>query len=241
MAVAGLHHPQAEFALTETVTHSSQPHKLVTVLEILILPLLFFIGLWLIMPAAETATPINAMLGVLIAGTLWLLYRSKGIWPAKEKRFSFSVKQAPIDALILISPLVTGFILAGGMQVRLDGDAVIFSLLTYPLYALVQLSIFLIIPATRLNKLGLSPSLICIICALLFAMVHLPNPLLMLFTGLAMLAFCKQFLQGRSILAIALIMGIAATGFKAAIPQEWAMDMRIGPDYVEKREALTND
>jgi hypothetical protein len=30
-------------------------------------------------------------------------------------------------------------------------------------------------------------------------------------------------------------MGMAATGFKFMLPQQWSWDMRIGPDYVEKR------
>lgn len=52
-----------------------------------------------------------------------------------------------------------------------------------------------------------------------------------------MLVWARQFLKGRNLLILALMMGLAATGFRFAMPEQWAWEMRIGPDYMEKRAA----
>ncbi|MFT5139483.1 MAG: hypothetical protein ACI9H8_001471 [Lysobacterales bacterium] len=208
--------------------------------EWLLLPLLFFASLWLILPN-ESDEPWLWILGsILLIATPILLHRSKKHWPASGKPYYISSKDALSDAFFLFSPVVLGVALAGGVELQLSSDRVLGSLLVYPIYALLQLSIFLVIPATRMIKLGFSSNTICIISALIFSLAHFPNPLLMVFTGLAMLVFCYQFLKGRSILVLALVMGIAASGFRATIPYEWSWDMRIGPDYMEKR-ALSNE
>ena len=78
--------------------------------------------------------------------------------------------------------------------------------------------------------MGYSTRVIAISCALVFSLLHWPNPLLMAITGFAMLIWARQFLRGRSILALALVMGIAATGARFMLPQAWTGEMRIGPD-----------
>jgi len=221
------------------LNHPSKTSKAGVLIEGVFLPLLFFTSLWLILPSVNSTTWTWALGFILIAATLVLLFRSKEHWPFTGNQYYFSKKDALFDVLILLSPLVLGFTLAGGFQVHIAADRVINSLLIYPVYALLQLSIFLAIPATRMLKLEYSSRTICMICALVFGLVHLPNPLLMLFTGMAMMVFCSQFLRGRSILVLALIMGIAATGFRFAVPFEWSGELRIGPDYIEKRQEQT--
>ncbi len=192
--------------------------------ECLVLPLFFFTSLWLILPSVSGMIWTWLLGSVLLVATLALLHRSKEYWLSISNRYYFSTRDAPFDALILLSPLAVGFALAGGSPVFLAVDRVVSSLLIYPIYALLQLSIFLAIPATRMIRLGYSSRTTCIGCAVVFSLAHLPNPLLMAFTGLAMLALCKQFLKGRSILVLALVMGIAATGFKFMVPY----DMELG-------------
>jgi hypothetical protein len=215
------------------------PNNISAYLEWLFLPLLFFVSLWLILPT--TGNPIWTWLlgATLLIATPVLLYRSKKHWPEPGKTYYFSSQDALADAMVLFLPATLGVALAGGIDLQLSAKSVGTSFLVYPVYALLQLSIFLVIPATRMKTLRFSSRAICIISALIFSLAHFPNPLLMVFTGLAMLVFCSQFLKGRSILVLALLMGIAASGYRAMIPYEWSWDMRIGPDLIEKR-ALGN-
>jgi hypothetical protein len=204
-------------------------------LEAWILPCLFFFGLWWILPVEDDSWWGTATGIALLLGTVILLYRTGPIWPSIGKRYFFSKKDSQMDALLVLSPLVVGFALAGKFELQMDATQTIKSLLIYPLYALLQLSIFLAIPASRMNKIGQSALRTCLVCAAVFGLAHFPNMLLLAFTGLAMLVLCYQFLNGRSLLALALVMGMAATGFKLAVPPEWSWEMRIGWDYTIKR------
>lgn len=209
--------------------------KLVPILEGVALPLLFFVSLWVILPSTDNKTWVWVLGSTLLAGSAWLLWRSKPNWPAACNRYYFSKRDALPDVLVLALPLLLGWWLSDGDMQNLDTGRVGYSLLVYPLYALLQLSIFLAIPATRLKAMGIPRWAIIFTCALVFALAHLPNPVLMLVTGLAMLAWAGQFLRGRSLIALALIMGIAATGFRYAVPAHYHQELRIGPDYIEKR------
>lgn len=202
------------------------------------LPTLFFVGLWWVLPdSANWLVTVTA--SVLLVGTAFLVYRTGPIWPSMGRRYFFSRHDAWMDALLILVPLIVGFALAGGPEMQLDSGQVVKSLIVYPIYALLQLSIFLAFPASRMRKMGQKSVWICLVCAAVFGLAHLPNMLLVAFTAPAMFVLCHQFLKGRSLLALALVMGIAATGFKLAVPPEWSWDMRIGWDYLEKREAFS--
>ena len=149
--------------------------------------------------------------------------------------YYFSRRNALSDSLFVLLPLLAGYWGTRGFALPAAGGTILTAIALYPLYALFQLSVFMLIPATRMQKMGYSSRAIAISCAVVFSLLHWPNPLLMVVTGLAMLLWTRQFLRGRSILALALVMSLAATGFKFMLPQQWSWEMRIGPDYIEKR------
>ncbi len=209
-----------------------------TFLELISPQLLFFASIWLILPASTGRVWIWLLATTLIAVTAWLYLRSKESWPAASRYF-FSAKDALPDSLIVLLPILAGFWVSKGGHIPVDGGRLLSSLLLYPLYALFQLTIFLSIPATRMIKMGYSSRTIAVACAVVFSLAHWPNPLLMAVTSMVMLVWVGQFLRGRSILVLALVMGIAATGFRFMVPQQWTLDMRIGPDYIEKRAELS--
>jgi hypothetical protein len=199
------------------------------------LPALFFASLWIILPAADSDAWAWALGIILLGGTARLSWRSKGAWPAACDRYYFSKRDALPDTLVIALPLLIGWWLSSGDFQHAEPGVVLESLAVYPLYALLQLSVFLAIPAARLKTAGLRHGAITLVCAAVFALAHAPNPLLMLATGLAMLAWAGQFQRGRNLLVLALVMGIAATGFRYAVPAQYHGEMRIGPDYIEKR------
>lgn len=209
--------------------------NLALLLEGFALPALFFMAIWLVLPGERSEAVTWSLAAALLVGAAWLLWRSKPHWPAACDRYRFSRKDAVVDAVILALPLLAGWWLTGGDWPPAEPGRIVKSLLVYPFYALLQLAIFLVIPATRLKAIGLSPLPVTLVCAAVFTLAHAPNPPLMWVTGLAMLAWAGQFQRGRSLLALALIMGIAATGFRYAVPPEYHQELRIGPDYIEKK------
>jgi hypothetical protein len=204
-------------------------------LEWVVLHLLIFCSVWMLIPAGLPQTAFYLLGAVLVSGTALLLYRSRVYWPATCERYLVSRADAASDVLFIFGPLAAGYWAASGMPYIPDTSKMWSALLLYPLYAFFQLGIFLAIPALRMRKLGYSTARISMICAIVFSLVHWPNPLLMLMTGVAMLAWSRQFLRGRNLLVLALVMGLAATGLKFMLPQDWTLDLRIGPDYIDKR------
>lgn len=210
-----------------------------TWLEWLALHLLVFGSIWVILPASISPAWFWVLGAALLAGTLVLATRSRhvpaGVPQGIPGRYFFSRSNALSDSLFIALPLLAGYWVLQGFVPQANGGTILSSIALYPVYALFQLSIFLLIPAVRMQKMGYPPWAIAISCAVVFSLLHWPNPLLMAATGLAMLIWARQFLGGRSILALALVMGIAATGARYMLPQSWTWEMRIGPDYIEKR------
>ncbi len=231
------------------IIQSHHKRQFSTWLEWLSLHLLVFASIWLILPAS-TAPAWFWLLGTaLLGGTIVFAMRSQaaprgapgGTPGDAPPHYFFSRRNAFSDSLIVLLPLLAGYWAGPDFAVQADGGTLLSYLALYPLYALFQLSVFLLIPATRMQKMGYSARAIAISCALVFSLLHWPNPLLMTVTGLVMLLWARQFLHGRSILALALVMGIAATGFKFLVPQQWSWELRIGPDYIEKRTGHAMD
>lgn len=210
-----------------------------TFLEWISLHLLIFASIWIILPSSGGQRWIWPLGTTLIVGTAWLHMRSRKNWPSVCSRYFFSARNALPDSLMVLLPLLTGYWVSGGIHLAVESNRLLYSILLYSVYALFQLTVFLTIPATRMLKMGYSSPTIIIGCAVVFSLAHWPNPLLMAVTGIAMMVWASQFLKGRSILVLALIMGIAATGFRFMVPQQMSWDMRIGPDYIEKRSELT--
>jgi len=199
------------------------------------LQLLYFTALWIILPVSGGDDWIRPLGIGLLIGVLWLYMGSRKSWPATCSEYFFSAKDALPDSLFIILPLLTGYWVAIDFDIPVESGRLMSSVLLYPVYSLLQLSVFLVIPATRMIRMGYSSRTIAISCAMVFSLAHWPNPLLMVVTGIAMLVWAGQFLRGRSILVIALVMGLAATAFTFMVPRQWSWDMRIGPDYIEKR------
>ena len=227
------------------ISQSRRKRLLGTWLEWVSLHLLVFASIWVILPASIAPAWVWLLGAGLLGGTIVFAMRSN-LAPGDtsgraHSRYFFSRRNALSDSLFVILPLLAGYWATRGFALHVDGRTILTAIALYPVYALFQLSVFLLVPATRMQKMGYSSRAIAISCAVVFSLLHWPNPLLMAVTGLAMLLWARQFLRGRSILALALVMGIAATGFKFMLPQQWSWDMRIGPDYIEKRAEFAID
>jgi hypothetical protein len=117
-----------------------------------------------------------------------------------------------------------------------DGRTLAVSLATYPLYAAVQLALVLGVTWPSLRRLGdrsTAPAVTA--AALLFALVHWPNPLLMALTGLGMLLWAREYGRGRPPWHLAVSMGLLATLAAQGLPDPWTEHMRAGPGCVRQR------
>ena len=217
------------------ISQSHRRRQFGTWLEWLALHLLVFGSIWVILPASISPAWFWVLGAALLAGTIVLATRTNPAPAHAPSHYFFSRSNALSDGLFIALPLLSGYWALRGFEPQAGGGTILSSIALYPVYALFQLSIFLLIPAVRMQKMGYSSRAIAISCAVVFSLLHWPNPLLMAATGLAMLIWARQFLGGRSILALALVMGIAATGARYMLPQSWTWEMRIGPDYIEKR------
>lgn len=175
--------------------------------------------------------PVNLVVGgLLLAAGLWLLLRGpvllRGGW---ETTTAISL----LDGVFILTPAAVGLLLG---QRPMDAGLGL-SFFLYPLYALVQLGLFLKVPVARLRAMGVSAPATRLLAAIVFALIHWPNPLVMLATLVAMFFWADQYQRGRPLWQLALVMGLAATTFSQMMPDRITHHVRVGPGYV-RAEAI---
>ncbi len=196
--------------------------------ELAVLHSLLFGFIWLLLPVGRLR-PVDWLAGTfLAAAALLLALRSPGRPAATgtTRRRDF-----PVDLALVLLPVAVG--IAWGIKPDLRAAGL--SILLYPLYALLQLAVFLVIPATRLVRLGVPDRWIGPVCALGFGLVHMPNPVLMPVTAAAMFIWVRQYLAGRPVWQLALVMGLAATTFSQFLDDDFTRHMQTGPYYLRSR------
>lgn len=190
---------------------------------------LVFAYLWLLLPARGVRPGDLAALALFAAGGLWLLAGSRGARPAAPPRWRGH--HLLLDGVLVLGPVALGAALGVAPDYRSSGVSV----LLYPLYALAQLAVFLVVPAHRLRACGLRGWTAAVTLAAVFALVHAPNPVVMAATFGAMLVWARQYLQGRRLWQLALVMGLSATTFTQFLSDDFTGHMRVGPGYLQER------
>ncbi len=142
-----------------------------------------------------------------------------------------AIKWLAVPTLLVVAAC---FLIGGLAGAELDGRKLVVSLLTYPLYALVQLTVLLVLVAGRLQRTGARRGEVIVVTSAVFALVHWPNGVVMLGCFLMGLLWVSVYLRRPNLLAAALSMGLAATAFARALPVTWTQNMRTGPIYVER-------
>jgi len=185
---------------------------------------------WLILPAAG-APSLLAKLAVTVLGlAAWLLYRHLPVHPEHptRPRWRWIVLHG-----IAVAALVIVGVWGGGFD---DPRAFWLSLAIYPVYALAQLFMVLAVlwPRLRLLAGGRTAPAVATV-SFLFALVHWPNPALVLLTGLGMTLWAVAYARGRGLVILALSMGLLATLASQGLPDQWTDHMRSGPRFVRQR------
>ena len=160
--------------------------------------------------------------------------------------FSFeSLKAMGLRAANLLrSSWVVGFALAVAAlaimvaarlhTLRMPGDPIQF-LQTYAAYivwSFVQQFLLQSIFLSRLLRLVPNPTAAAILAALIFAVAHLPNPVLTPITLILGLGACLVFLNYRNLYSIALAHAILGVSIAMTVPGPVDHNMRVGLSYL---------
>jgi hypothetical protein len=184
-------------------------------------------GAWLALPLRD---PSPAILAALVAALAALAVAVRRLGPAAPSR-----PRRPWHAgrawrlghgLALAAGLGVGIALGGFGDLRAVG----LSLLLYPLYAALQLTLLLVLPWPSLIRVtrGRAAGAVAMAAAL-FALVHWPNPLLVVLTGAGMVFWAREYARGRPVWALAVSMGLLATLAAQGLPDTVNHHMRVGP------------
>lgn len=103
----------------------------------------------------------------------------------------------------------------------------------YALWALMQQFILQIYVLLRLLRLGMGRTPAVALAALLFAIAHIPNPVLVVVTLFWGAISCLLFLRYRNLYTLALAHGILGMGLAITLPNSVHRHMRVGLGYVE--------
>lgn len=104
--------------------------------------------------------------------------------------------------------------------------------LEYALWALMQQFILQIYVLLRLLRLGLTRPLAVAVAAILFAIAHIPNPVLVLLTLIWGVVSCLLFLRYRNLYTLALAHGILGMCLAVTVPDALLHHMRVGIGYL---------
>lgn len=102
----------------------------------------------------------------------------------------------------------------------------------YALWALMQQFILQIYVLTRFLRLGLPRNSAIALATLLFAIAHIPNPLLVALTFIWGAISCALFLRYRNLYTLALAHGILGMCLAVTVPNDIARHMRVGLGYL---------
>lgn len=184
---------------------------------------------WLILPSQGRpgAGHAAAMVGLLgLAAALW---RVGGARPPRAHHRGWRKGRLwlAVHALALILLL---------LLVVTDPGPVLTSCLLYPLYALLQLWLLLALPWPWFQAAadGRRPAVVAL-AAGVFALVHWPNPAVMLLTGGGMVFWAREYGRGRPLPAVAMSMGLLATLVAQGLPAGWTWHMQVGPAAVRQQ------
>ncbi len=133
---------------------------------------------------------------------------------------------------IIFLAIIVGIGLAAGQTV--SGGTLLSAAILYPLFALVQMTVMLVLPAGDLRRCGLSRGWIAVSCAFVFGLLHWPNPVVAGASAVAMFFWTRDRLDGRGLVSLALGMGLLGAGFSQMLPDPWTAHMRVGPGYVRR-------
>lgn len=175
---------------------------------------------------------------VIVGGVLAVVAAWRRQWRGPGSRLRLVGRAGPNLRWVLPTTLIGGAVLAvavGFVGMAKPAPAATewaWSLATYPIYAFFQLVFLLVLPWSLWRGEGRTESAAIVGCALLFSLVHWPNPVLLVATFAGMLVWATAWSRGAGLLPLALSMGLLGAVVAQALPAPVIGHARVGPGYV---------
>jgi membrane protease YdiL (CAAX protease family) len=218
------------FAVTKSrqlaaVSTIGSQHRVRDLLEIATIFALILAAVW---------TPLGFVnsLFVLMASACVLIFAARARWNAAQ--MGLTRPAAGSATILAVGILCCGLVAIFGTPLRAAGPGYYLPLVQsaeYGLWAMVQEFILQSVFFLRFEAL-LGARWAVFASAAVYALAHLPNPIL---TGLALLGgilFCELFRRFRNLYPVGLIHAVLGLTIAASLPDKWLHHMRVGIGYL---------
>jgi len=122
--------------------------------------------------------------------------------------------------------------LLGGLHPAFGARTTSYAYLGYALWAVIQQFILQSYLFVRFESLFADSKKAVLACAILFAFVHIPNPVLTLATFAGGLAFCEMFRRYRNLYSVGIAHALLGIALAVSVPSTFHHDMRVGIGFI---------
>jgi hypothetical protein len=174
---------------------------------------------------------VNAFFSIVAAACV-VAFAVAGRWRALE--LGLKRPLAGAGYILLAGAILCGVIALIGIPMRSAGAAYTVPLSRswqYAVWALQQEFILQSIFFLRLEAM-LGSRRAVIAAAALFSLVHIPNPILTVFSLCGGILFCELFRRWRNLYPLGIIHGALGLTIAASLPDKWLHHMRVGIGYL---------
>ena len=167
-----------------------------------------------------------------VAAACVIAFAAVGRWGARE--LGLTRPLAGTGYMLLAGAILCGVIALIGIPLRFAGAAYTVPLSRsweYGFWTLQQEFILQSIFFVRLEA-TLGPRRAVIAAAALFALVHIPSPVLTVLSFCGGVLFCELFRRWRNLYPLGIIHGALGLTIAASLPDKWLHHMRVGIGYL---------
>jgi membrane protease YdiL (CAAX protease family) len=168
----------------------------------------------------------------ITAAACVVVFAIAGRWGARE--LGLTRPAAGAGYILLAGAVLCGAVALTGIPLHFVGEAHPVHLLRswqYAIWSLQQEFILQSIFFLRLEA-ALGPRPAVIAAAALFALVHIPSPVLTLLSFCGGVLFCEMFRRYRNLYPLGIIHGALGLTIAASLPDKWLHHMRVGIGYL---------
>ncbi len=169
---------------------------------------------------------------VALAVVAWGLARDRARWGKlglTGRNFLPAARLAALPTVLMLAA-VAALARCLGPVIQPRKRAV--SLAVYPLYGLVQLTVFQVFLITRLRRLGGGPAACIVVAGGIFGLLHWPNLPLAAGCAITGMVWAWVYLRRPNVYVLAISMAFVAAVYLNVLPVTWTQNLRAGPIYV---------